>query len=103
MTRTYGTYSCQCGAIVSLCGMAYRSHERGKRHTAALAALKAVPNARLIAAAPDLLAALAALKDHVASEMTFTGDGAGWQPDDLPLAQLVTNAEDAIAKATAQP
>jgi hypothetical protein len=60
-------------------------------------------NARLIAAAPDLLAALIALKDHVAGEMTFTDDGAGWQPDDLPLAQLLTTAEDAITKAEGEP
>jgi len=43
-----------------------------------------------------LRAALVALKDYIAGQMTFTNDGAGWQPDDLPLAQLMTAAEEAI-------
>jgi hypothetical protein len=56
--------------------------------------------ARLIAAAPELLAALKALKDHVAGEAMFVkgSDGAAWQPVDEPLASLLEAAEVAISK-----
>jgi hypothetical protein len=59
------------------------------------------PNAHLIAAAPELLAALISLKDHIAGEAMFVegSDAAAWQPVDEPLASLLAAAEVAISRA----
>jgi hypothetical protein len=59
------------------------------------------PNAHLIAAAPELLAALISLKDHAAAEAMFVkgSDGAAWQPVEEPLAGLLAAAEVAISRA----
>jgi len=43
MTKTYGTYVCACGMSVSLSGMAYRAHDRGRAHAIAMAKQGKVP------------------------------------------------------------
>lgn len=38
--KMWGSYTCNCGMRVSLAGFAQVSHERGKKHAAALSAAK---------------------------------------------------------------
>ena len=61
-------------------------------------------NARLIAAAPELLDAVTHLKDHVAAEAMFVRERVGgeWHPVDEALAGLLEAAELAIGKAEGQ-